>query len=459
MIKLLKLGGRIMEKTLLSQDKNVKKYLIKFSKDEIEKIEDQIVREINQHYTFEGFRKGKVPKQVIKLRLGSDFNNMLLEEAEHELDHKIREEEKLLFPIIVESRAQDEEHIEFEVLLHTYPEIIKTEFENITVKIPESKEVVEDFVQRRLNDLLESNAILDPKEEPIQYGDYVRINYDLVDENGEVIKSDEEEEIIVREDDERELVKKLIGKTTGEEFELEKEDQDKKLIQKVRIAQVYTRKLPELNDNFAKELNIEVETLNELKETLRKEGEDAVKNWQDQFVVNYILSELPNYVDIDISDESVNYYIDATINDLKNKGKYEENLKKYDNDENKLREEIKKSALNWIKEMVVIEKLSLENDIKVGNEELSQEIKNFSTMYSLPFSRAQEIISSNPELSNEILWNKLREKVAQFIKEKVQIVEISKEEFEGENVTPTEDQKEEKVNTDNEASEEETGQN
>jgi trigger factor len=384
---------------------------------------------------------------------------MLLEEAEHELDHKIREEEKLLFPIIVESRAQDEEHIEFEVLLHTYPEIIKTEFENITVKIPESKEVVEDFVQRRLNDLLESNAILDPKEEPIQYGDYVRINYDLVDENGEVIKSDEEEEIIVREDDERELVKKLIGKTTGEEFELEKEDQDKKLIQKVRIAQVYTRKLPELNDNFAKELNIEVETLNELKETLRKEGEDAVKNWQDQFVVNYILSELPNYVDIDISDESVNYYIDATINDLKNKGKYEENLKKYDNDENKLREEIKKSALNWIKEMVVIEKLSLENDIKVGNEELSQEIKNFSTMYGLPFSRAQEIISSNPELSNEILWNKLREKVAQFIKEKVQIVEISKEEFEGENVTPTEDQKEEKVNTDNEASEEETGQN
>jgi len=443
-----------MKKTLLSQDKNVKKYLFKFSKEEIEKIEDQLVREINQHYTFEGFRKGKVPKQVIKLRLGPDFNNMLLEEAEHELDHKIREEEKLLFPIIIESRAQDVEHTEFEVLLHTYPEIIKTEFENLTVKVPESKEVVEDFVQRRLNDLLESNAILDPKEEPIQYGDYVRINYDLVDENDEIIKSDEEEEIIVREDDERELVKKIIGKKTGDEFELEKEDQGKKVIQKVRITQAYTRRLPELNDNFAKELNIEVETLNELKEMLKKEGEQAIKNWQDEFVINYILSELPNYVDIDISEESLNYYIDSTINDLKNKDKYEENLKKFDNDETKLREEIKKSALNWIKEMVVIEKLSLENDIKVGNEELSQEIKNFSTMYGLPFSRAQEIISSNAELSNEILWNKLREKVAQFIKEKVQIVEISKEEFEGKNVTLTEEQKEAKVNTDNEESEE-----
>ncbi|HBT51094.1 MAG TPA: trigger factor [Petrotoga sp.] len=443
-----------MEKTLLSQDKNVKKYLIKFSKDEIEKIENQIVREINQHYTFEGFRKGKVPKQVIKLRLGSDFNNMLLDEAEHELDHKIREEEKLLFPITVESRAQDEEHIEFEVLIHTYPEIIKTEFENMTVKIPESKEVVEDFVQRRLDDLLESNAILDPKEEPIQYGDYVRINYDLVEENGEVIKSNEEEEILVREDDERELVKKLIGKTAGDEFELEKEDQGKKVIQKVRIAQAYTRRLPELNDNFAKELNIEVESLNELNETLRKEGEEAVKNWQDQFVINYILSELPNYVDIDISEESLNYYVDATIRDLKNKDKYEENLKKYDNDENKLKEDIKKSALNWIKEMIIIEELSLKNNIKVENDEISQEIKNFSTMYGLPFSRAQEIISSNPELSNEIVWNKLREKVAQFIKEKVQIVEISKDESEGGNINPTEEGKEEKPNTDNEVSEE-----
>jgi len=448
-----------MEKTLLSQDKNVKKYLIKFTKDEIEKLENQIVREINQHYTFEGFRKGKVPKQVIKLRLGNDFNNMLLDEAEHEMDHKIRDEEKLLFPIIVESRAQDEEHIEFEVLLHTYPEIQKMEFENMTVKIPESKEIVEDFIQNRLNDLLESNAILDPKEGSIQYGDYVRINYDLIEESGEVSKSKEEEEIIIREGDERDLVKKLIGKTTGDEFELEKEDQGTKNIQKVKISQVYTRRLPELNDNFVKELNNEVETLSELKENLRKEGEEAVKNWHDQFVINYILSELPNYVDVDISEESLNYYVDSSINDLKSKGQYEENLKKYDNDENKLREEIKKSALNWIKEMVVIEKLSLENDIKVENEEFSQEIKNFSTMYGLPFSRAQEIISSNPELANEIVWNKLREKVASFIKDKVQIVEISKEEFEGENANSAEEHEDESINTDNNVSEESTRQN
>lgn len=419
-----------MEKTLLHENKNVKKYLIKFSKEEIEKLENNIVREINNRYTFEGFRKGKVPKQVIKLRLGSDFDNMLLEEAEHELDHKIREEEKLLFPMIIESRAQDVENIEFEVMLHTYPEVIKTDFENMEVKIPESKEIVEEYVQRRLDELLESNAIIEPKDGAIEYEDYVRITYSIVDENGEILEEEKEDEIIVRKDDERDLVKNLVGKTKDSEFELEKTQEDKKIIQKIKVGQVYSRKLPELNDAFAKELNIEVETLSELKENLQKEGEDAVKNWHEQFAVNYILSELPNYVQIDISDESLNYYIDTSIQDLKNKGKYEEELKKHDNDENKLREEIKESALKWIKEVVIIEKISEENNIKVENNELSLEIKNFASMYGIPFSRAQEIMNSNPELMNEIIWNKLREKVALLIKDKVKIVEISKEEFE-----------------------------
>jgi trigger factor len=424
-----------MEKTLLHENKNVKKYLIKFSKEEIEKLENNIVREINNRYTFEGFRKGKVPKQVIKLRLGSDFDNMLLEEAEHELDHKIREEEKLLFPMIIESRAQDVENIEFEVLLHTYPEVIKTDFENMEVKIPESKEIVEEYVQRRLDELLESNAIIEPKDGPIEYEDYVRITYNIVDENGEILEEEKEDEIIVRKDDERDLVKNLVGKTKDSEFELEKTQDDKKIIQKIKVGQVYSRKLPQLNDAFAKELNIEVETLSELKENLQKEGEDAVKIWHEQFAVNYILSELPNYVQIDISDESLNYYIDTSIQDLKNKGKYEEELKKHDNDENKLREEIKESALKWIKEVVIIEKISEENNIKVENNELSLEMKNFASMYGIPFSRAQEIMNSNPELMNEIIWNKLREKVALLIKDKVKIVEISKEEFEKDNDT------------------------
>lgn len=54
-----------MEKTLLYQDKNVKKYLVKFYKEEIEKMENRIAQYINNNYTFEGFRKGKVPRRLL----------------------------------------------------------------------------------------------------------------------------------------------------------------------------------------------------------------------------------------------------------------------------------------------------------------------------------------------------------------------------------------------------------
>ena len=68
---------------------------------------------------------------------------------------------------------------------------------------------------------------------------------------------------------------------------------------------------------FCKRTNIEVETLSDLKEKIRKEGEEAVKDWQEQFIINYILSEIPNYVEIEISPETLNYYVESSINDLK----------------------------------------------------------------------------------------------------------------------------------------------
>ncbi len=153
-----------MEKSLIYQDKNVKKYLVKFDKEEIDKLENRIAKYINSNYTFEGFRKGKVPKDIVKLRLGNEFQEMLLEEAEHELEHKISEEEKILFPIIIESSSIDNDIIEFEIILHTYPNIISTNFEDMVVKVPDSKGIVEEYINQRLNELLESNVILELKK-------------------------------------------------------------------------------------------------------------------------------------------------------------------------------------------------------------------------------------------------------------------------------------------------------
>jgi trigger factor len=431
-----------MEKSLIYQDKNVKKYLVKFDKEEIDKLENRIAKYINSNYTFEGFRKGKVPKDIVKLRLGNEFQEMLLEEAEHELEHKISEEEKILFPIIIESSSIDNDIIEFEIILHTYPKIIKTNFEDMVVKVPNSKGIVEEYINQKINDLLESNVILEPKNGPIEYGDYVRLKYYVVDREGNIIEEENELEVVVREEDPRPLTKALIGKYNGDEFELEipkdfededTENNEETQIEKIKIDQIYSRKIPELNDNFVKELNIEVETLSELKEKIRKEGEEAVQDWQEQFIINYILTELPNYVEIEISPETLNYYVESTINDLKSKGNYDSELEKFNNDENKLIEDIEKSALKWIKEIIVIENLANENNITVTEEELNQAIKNFGNMYSLPYARALEIVNSNPQILEELAWNELRVKVAKFIKEMVKIEEIEETEKSNEN--------------------------
>src|SRR5690606_20306287 len=260
----------------------------------------------------------------------------------------------------------------------------------------------EEYINQRLNELLESNVILEPKNGPIEYGDFVRLEYYVIDSQGNIIEEKNELEVVVREQDPRPLIKALIGKSNGDEFEVEipqneteNEENKETLITKAKVVQIYSRKMPELNDNFVKELNIEVETLSDLKEKIRKEGEEAVKDWQEQFIINYILSEIPNYVEIEISPETLNYYVESSINDLKTKGNYESQLEKFNNDENKLIEDIKNSALKWIKEIIVIENIANENNITVTEEELNQAIKNFGSMYGLSYARALEIVNSN----------------------------------------------------------------
>ncbi len=80
------------------------------------------------------------------------------------MEHKISEEEKILFPIIIESSSIDNDIIEFEIILHTYPNIISTNFEDMVVKVPDSKGIVEEYINQRLNELLESNVILELKK-------------------------------------------------------------------------------------------------------------------------------------------------------------------------------------------------------------------------------------------------------------------------------------------------------
>lgn len=422
-----------MDKQLILEDKNLKKFLVKFEEDEFKKAEKEVVKEVNKNYKFPGFRKGKAPAGIIKMKLGEDYDNWVNEILLEDAAQNIQKDIKTLFPPKVDSTANDEGNFEVEFIVHAYPEVKNIDFENIKVEIPKSESIIEKFVEGKLNQLLEQNAILDPKDGTAEYNDFVRIKQTIKNQEGKILQENKEVEYTLKEEDNSPIVTEVVGKSKGDIIEYDKEFENKKYFYTIILEDIYSRKIPELTEEFVKDLDLDVNSLEELKEKFRSEGKEQYENWNKEFIRNYIIGELPDHTEIEISDQTIEEYCKNYISELKKEGKYEEELQKNDNDEEKLKENVKASSLRWIKELVVVNYLSKENNVEVSDEEISNSIKNISQMWQMPYERTREAIYSNQKLLNDVIWDTLKNKVVDSIKNKVKIEEVDAEKFEKKN--------------------------
>ncbi|MBM7558788.1 trigger factor [Marinitoga litoralis] len=411
-----------MQKELISEEKNVKRFLVKFDKNDIEKAENQIVRELNQRYTFHGFRKGKVPKNVMKVKFGEDFIEMVKEVLLEQVEEEYKDA-KLLFGPYIESFAFENDSAEVEVLVHEHPEVVSTKFEEMKVEVPTEKEVVEKFVEDRIKELLEENPILEEKDGPAEIGDLVKVKYNVLNEEGKELFKDKESEYVLYEEDNRPMVTDLVGKKKGDYVEINREFEDKKYVYQINVEGVYNRIIPDLNDEIAKTLDAEINSVLELKEKLANEGAESFKAWKDDYIKNYIISQLNKYVEIDVAEETIDDFVEKSLERVKQSGKYDEEVEKYGGEEKYL-EELREQAIKAIKEMTVINKIAEENNIKVEEKELSEAIHSFAHMYRIPHDKAREIIYSNAEILGNLMWDILSRKVAEHISKNVEIVEI-----------------------------------
>jgi len=287
---------------------------------------------------------------------------------------------------------------------------------------------VEKYVEDRLNQLLDQNAILDPKDGPAELEDFVRTTYSVINAEGKVITDKKESEYVLYKEDERPQVKEIVGKKAGETVTFERKFEEKSYTYTINILEVFKRTIPEISDDFVQGIGADVKSLVELKEKLTDEGSQAYENWKNDYIKNYIVGELANYVEVELSDETIDFYAQRYIDSLKKENKYEEELGKHENDETKMLEEVKKSSVKWIKELAVVDSIVKQKEIKAEKEDIDSAITSLAqNVWYMQPERAKEMVYSNQKLMNEIVWEVLRGKVAYEISSEVKIVEIDKD--------------------------------
>ena len=386
-----------------------------------------------------GFRKGKAPLDVIEKYYGDQIKQRLIMDKMGDLFYKKISEENIPVvgqPSFAPESFEIDKDIKFQVLYEIYPEFSLSRMGSLSFKKPISKLNKED-IEKAKDLILKRYSKAEPIEKMSENGHLVKIDFEgFLD--GEKFEGGEakdyslelgaktmipgfEEQIIGMKKDEL----KDIEVTFPEDYQAENL-KGKKVLFKINMKEVSEMKLPELNEEFFKNLNMDVKTESEfhekIKNQLQIDLDSSLKTKTKQRIFDAF--ETANQIDIPQS------MILAEANNLRKNSAQQMGLEieKLQDDQFPL-ETFKENALKRVRLGVLINKLIEENDIKVDKDTLKKEIEQKSKSFKDPDQYVNWIYGNEDQLKN-IESLVLEDKVAMYLEEKSksEIEELSFEE-------------------------------
>ena len=374
-----------------------------------------------------GFRKGKAPLDVIEKYYGDQIKQRLIMDKMGDLFYKKISEENIPVvgqPSFAPESFEIDKDIKFQVLYEVYPEFSLSRMGSLSFKKPISKLNKED-IEKAKDLILKRYSKAEPIEKTSENGDLVKIDFEgFLD--GEKFEGGEaqdyslelgaktmipgfEEQIIGMKKDELKDIEVIFP----EDYQAENL-KGKKVVFKINMKEVSEMKLPELNEEFFKNLNMDVKNESEfhekIKNQLQIDLDSSLKTKTKQRIFDAF--ETANQIDIPQS------MILAEANNLRKNSVQQMGLEieKLQDDQFPL-ETFKENALKRVRLGVLINKLIEENDIKVDNDTLKKEIEQKSKSFKDPDQYVNWIYGNEDQLKN-IESLVLEDKVAKYLEEK-----------------------------------------
>jgi len=275
---------------------------ISFSLKDMDPTIDSKMRELSKTLDLKGFRKGKVPLNVIKSKYYEQCYNESLSEHIEQNYIRVVIDEKLnpvAPPQISIEEKKDKDKIYFKALIEVMPEVKVTNIEKIKLQKPKLK-VKKADLEKAVEKIAEQYKEWNPVKRKSKEGD--RVKADFVGKiNGEDFENNKADDFLI-EIGSKQLIpgfeEGLIGLKSGEETKLDiifpEDYQDKKLASKpvvfdITVKEVLEPEVSEINEDFVKKLGIEdgkVETLHsKIKDGMIKDAETLIESHMKKIVI------------------------------------------------------------------------------------------------------------------------------------------------------------------------------
>lgn len=391
-----------------------------------------------------GFRKGRIPKNILNLHLGKGYfydktTEELIPECYLEAIKKI-DIKPINQPEIKVIQIEEDKPLIFEATVQVMPEVKLGSFNKITIKKEDIKVTNTDLNNetKRIQESLAQLKVV--KDRKAKEGDFLVIDSEGCIE-GKVVEGSKVEKQIIQlgKNMPTEFNKKLKGSSAGDEKEIKilvpKDVKDKKIagkeiIYKVKIIEIKEKELPELNEDFIKTMG-NYKTLDDfkkdVKDKLEKQVEMVNKNNYEGKLLEKVIEICEVKVPEVLVEREVKYMMKSLEDDLKAKDlSLQDYYKTIKNDEEKVKKEYEIVAEKRIKQELILDKISQVENLQVTEKEVKDKIKTLAKEMKQDPLKVEATFKKNNNLDG-LKESIKREKVINFLNKKIKTINSKKE--------------------------------
>ena len=357
---------------------------------EVEKETERVVADIQKKVRLPGFRPGHAPLSIVKTRFAGDIRQDVLEKLVPRFFNAAVEKDHLKVvgrPDVTDVHFHSGEPLKFKAEFEVAPEFDLGDYRGVTIPYEEPK-VNDEDVNDRMEGLRQQKAeFVNEEPRPLADGDYALVSLESLSGLAEKIQQDE---ISLKIGDEATLpafTENLRGASPDESREFEvtyPEDYERKNLAgktvkfRASVKAVRRKELPELNDEFAKDLG-DYQTLDELKTAIRtailrerehKAHEEAKEAILDKLVAAHDFPLPQIYI-----DRQIEINVENQLRTLAGQGIDPKSIKL---DWNKVRETQKDKAARDVKASLLLDKIGEREAINATQEEVDREVQRIA---------------------------------------------------------------------------------
>ena len=425
------------------QKENEVKLKIETDKSEVNSNLDKVYSDVSYQIKIPGFRKGRVPKNILDLHLGKEYfydktAEKLIPESYLEAINK-NNIKPINQPEIKVIQIEADKPLIFEATVQVRPEVKLGAFDKISIQKEDIKLTNTDLnneIKRIQENYAKLKIVTDRK---VKEGDFLVVD-SIGHIEGKVAEGSkvEKQMIQIGKNAPPEFNQQLIGCSAGDEKEIKilipQDIQDKKIagkeiIHKVKIIEIKEKELPELNEEFVKTVG-NYESLDDFKKDIKSKLEKQLEALNKNNYENKLLEKVTDICEVKVPEilieREVEYMMKSLEDDLKYKDlslqDYYQSIK---TDEEKVKKEYRIVAEKRIKQELVLDQIGQVENIQVSEQEVKDKIEEIAKEMKQEPLKVEATLKKNNNLEG-LKESISREKIIDFLNKKVNLEKEAK---------------------------------